>query len=259
MTKLVPYLSEEQIERDAAALLAEYERKRGVVIEPPIPIEDIVEKHLKLGIEFDDTHRLFDVPRTGLDPDILGAIFFDDRRIVIDDSLDPEENPSKEGRYRFTLAHEGGGHWRLHRHLFAKDPAQAVLFGALGVPSVICRSSQAKERVELQADFFASCLLMPKRLVLEAWFREFDTYDPFIFDPTRHDWAMIRRRRNGPRAIGDVLCDMSGPDYTVFFDAIAKRFSTIFYVSRLAMRIRLEKLGLLLRELPRQRNLVGNP
>ena len=47
---------------------------------------------------------------------------------MIDESLDPEENPAKEGRYRFTLAHEGGGHWRLHRHLFAKDPAQVTLF-----------------------------------------------------------------------------------------------------------------------------------
>jgi hypothetical protein len=58
MTKFVPYLSEEQIEREAAALLTEYTQKRGVVIEPPIPVEDIVEKHLKLGIEFDDMHRL---------------------------------------------------------------------------------------------------------------------------------------------------------------------------------------------------------
>ena len=63
MSKFVPYLSEEAIERDAAALLAEYAHARGVTIEPPIPIEDIVEKHLKLGIEFDDTHRLFGVPR----------------------------------------------------------------------------------------------------------------------------------------------------------------------------------------------------
>ena len=45
-----------------------------VTIEPPIPIEDIVEKHLKLGIEFDDTHKLFGVPRpAAADPDILGA------------------------------------------------------------------------------------------------------------------------------------------------------------------------------------------
>ncbi|HWX29235.1 MAG TPA: hypothetical protein VNZ53_17555, partial [Steroidobacteraceae bacterium] len=118
MTKFVPYLADELIEDDAALLLAEYAHARGIDIAPPIPIEDIVEKHLKLGIEFDDTHKLFGVPRSGLEPDILAAIFFDDRRIVIDESLDPEENPAKEGRYRFTLAHEGGGHRRLHRHLF---------------------------------------------------------------------------------------------------------------------------------------------
>jgi hypothetical protein len=110
MPRKVPYLREEQIERDAAALLAEYELARGVAITRKVPIEDIVEKHLKLGLEFDDMHQLLRVPRPlGLDADILGAIFFDERRIVIDESLDPEETPSKEGRYRFTLAHEGGG------------------------------------------------------------------------------------------------------------------------------------------------------
>src|SRR3954452_7195945 len=143
MNRFIPYLSEEAIERDAAALLAEYAHERDVIIEPPIPVEDIVEKHLKIGIEFDDTHKLFGVPRPTPDPDILGAIFFDDRRIVIDETLDPEENPSKEGRYRYTLGHEGGGHWRLHRHLFAKDPAQATMFGRPLIPTFICRSSQA--------------------------------------------------------------------------------------------------------------------
>jgi hypothetical protein len=85
---------------------------------------------LKLGIEFDDTHRLFGVPRTDDDPDILGAMFFAKARIVIDQSLDPEEYPAREGRYRFTLAHEGGGHWRLHRHLFAKDWRGSAASGA---------------------------------------------------------------------------------------------------------------------------------
>jgi hypothetical protein len=37
MTKFVPYLSEEVIERDAAALLAEFAQARGIVIAPPIP------------------------------------------------------------------------------------------------------------------------------------------------------------------------------------------------------------------------------
>jgi hypothetical protein len=88
-------------------LLAEYAQKRGVVIAPPISIEDIIEKHLKLRIEFDDTHRLFGVERDPQgDADILGAIFFEEARIVIDESLDPEENPAKEGRYR---------HWQVNK------------------------------------------------------------------------------------------------------------------------------------------------
>src|SRR4051794_15772813 len=109
MPMRVPYAPEERIERDAAALISEYEQAREVQIVRAVPIEDIVEKHLKLRIEFDDTDELFGVPRfgprfgPGIEPDILGAMFFDERRIVIDEHLDPEEHPSKEGRYRFTL------------------------------------------------------------------------------------------------------------------------------------------------------------
>ena len=75
MPKKVPYLDEQQIERDVAALLAEYQQARCVVIRRQLPIDDIVEKHLKLGIEFDDMHRLFNYPRSGLShgPDILTA------------------------------------------------------------------------------------------------------------------------------------------------------------------------------------------
>src|ERR1700716_4175554 len=202
MTRFVPYLSEEQIERDAAALLAEYAQARGVTIAPPIPIEDIVEKHVKLGIEFDDPHGLFGVPRPGLDPDILGAMFFDEARIVIDESLDPEENPAKEGRYFYTVAHEGGGHWRLHRHLFAKDPAQAALFGGPVAPSVICRSSQAKERVEWQADFYASCLLIPRKLVFAGGEEMFPARKHRVLHPATpidHPFAEIARIECGIR------------------------------------------------------------
>jgi hypothetical protein len=96
VTKLVPYVSDETIERDAQALLAEYAHARGVGIEAPIPIDDIVEKHLKIGIEFDDLHRRFSVPRSGIgfDPDILGAIYIEQKRIVIDESLDPDAYPA---------------------------------------------------------------------------------------------------------------------------------------------------------------------
>src|SRR3954451_10067507 len=98
MGNSVPYVPKQAIERDAAALLAEFERSRNVRLEPPIPIEDILEKHLQLRIEFDDTHDLFGLPRVaGVKSDILGAIFFDEHLVVIDQSLDPEENPLKEG------------------------------------------------------------------------------------------------------------------------------------------------------------------
>ena len=187
MTNKVPYLPQERIERDASALLAEFAQKRGILIEPPIPIENIIEKHLRLRIEFDDTHRLLGIRRSGLglNPDILGAIFFDDRRIVIEESLDPDEDPPKEGRYRFTLAHEGG-HWRLHRHLFAKNPAQASLYGASAAPSIVCRSSQAEARIEWQANFYVSCLLMPRNLVLAAWHET-------VLDCKRNVFSRVRR------------------------------------------------------------------
>jgi Zn-dependent peptidase ImmA (M78 family) len=256
MPKKVPYLREEQIERDAAVLLAEYAQARNVLVAPPIPIEDIVEKHLKLSVEFDDIHRLFGVPRSGLgfDPDILGAMFFDERRIVIDESLDPEENPSKEGRYRFTLAHEGGGHWRLHRHLFARDPAQVSLFNEPAPASVVCRSSQAKKPVEWQADFYASCLLMPRKLVMAAWDEMFPDRKPRVIAPAvpvEHSFVELRRIEC---RIGDFDCSETDNDV---LDRVAQSLAEQFLVSPIAMRIRLEKLGLLHREVPHQRILAG--
>jgi hypothetical protein len=244
MSRFVPYLSEDQIERDAAALLADYRQSRGIVIEPPVPIEDIVEKHLKLGFEFDDAHRVFtNIPRCSPDPDILGGILLDEARIVIDVSLDPEENPAMEGRYRFTLAHEVG-HWRLHRPLFPRNPAQAAFVAGPATRSVVCRSSQSKERIEWQADCHGSCVLMPRSLIVDAWQREFGTDEPFVFDPAKYD-AMYLRRRDGLRPIAEIVGMIGGVGPNICFDEIATGFASIFAVSPQAMRIRLMKLGLL--------------
>jgi Zn-dependent peptidase ImmA (M78 family) len=255
MSRFIPFLSEAAIERDAAALLAEYAHGRGVPIAPPIPIEDIVEKHLKLRIEFDDTHKLFGIPRAPeCDADVLGAIFFDEARIVIDESLDPEERPGIEGRYRFTLGHEGGGHWRLHRWIFAKNPAQGVLFGGPEAPSFLCRSSEAKKREEWQADFYASCLLMPRKLVVEAWRGRFGNTN-----------ARILKRKNRitlPADVNDefaaVLLSFDQQRDDEAMNEFVRPFAAKFLVSMVAMRIRLERLGLLHREVPRQRSLAAD-
>jgi len=102
----------EYIEGDVARLLRDFEHARQIVVDAPVPIEDIVEKHLKLRVDFDDIHRLLGISRSGLKTEILGAIFPNEAWIVIDESLDPELYPAQEAHYRFTLAHEGGGHWR---------------------------------------------------------------------------------------------------------------------------------------------------
>lgn len=251
MPKFVAYVPDEAIEKDAEALLAEYAHTRGVVIEPPIQIDDIIEKHLKIGIEFDDTHRLFGIPRLdpGVDPDILGAIFFDQRRIVIDESLDPDANPSKEGRYRYTAAHEVG-HWRLHRGLFGKNPAQTSLLESNAPASVICRSSHEKARIELQANLYASCVLMPRKLVFAAWDEAFPDRKQRVLRPAAPmDHPFVE--------IAPFECRLPGAEFTESDDqaleGFAKPFAEKFLVSSIAMRIRLEKLGLLHRVVPLQR------
>src|SRR5262249_29105313 len=183
MTLRVPYIADETIERDAEALLAQYAAAKGVEIKAPIPIEDIVEKYLKLHVEFYDLRRLFGLPG-GRKPDIFGAIWLDSGEIVIDESLDPEEHPLREERYRFTLAHEGGGHWRLHRPLVQANSCQEAQRSI-----VVCRSSQANERVEFQANLYASCLLMPRKLVMEAWLDKFGNGHPRIFPP--NSWLAV--------------------------------------------------------------------
>ena len=251
MTLRVPYIADEAIERDAEALLDEFAHARGVEVRAPVPIEDILKKFLKLRVEFDDLHRLLSIPRLGPDPDIFGAIWLDDGKIVIDESLDPEERPAMEGRYRFTLAHEGGGHWRLHRDFARDDRDQAMLFTDIPRPTVICRSSQAKERVEVQADLYASSLLMPRKLIVRAWSERFGNENP----------RKLRRRDRValPNDASDDVATAVRSFHQDRDDQVLENFSNPFaqqfQVSPVAMRIRLEKLGLLHREVPRQRSL----
>jgi len=217
----------DKIEGASLRLLGEYGQEYGVVERPPIPVEEILEAHLELSLGFDDLAK-----QLGLS-DVLGATWVQDRRVLIDQSLDPTDNPTKEGRYRFTVAHEVG-HWELHRHLFMENQDQTSLFGKREEPSVVCRTCSRKEPIEWQADTFAGFLLMPKDMVFQAWESQFGSRTPYVAEEEMADlsakWGLAEDERP-----------------TV---EIARELAREFNLSGQAMQIRLIGLELIKTEQP---------
>jgi hypothetical protein len=191
---MIKVVSEAEIERRANALLHAYSQSVEPIRCAPIPVEDILERHLKVSLGFEDLGRV--VGRRGA----VGASWVESREVAIDHSLDPESEPKALGRFRFTVAHEIG-HWVLH---LASPRDRANALRLLHSPSAARRDPR-----ERQADYFAACLLMPRKLV-------------------RWHWQELGELARGP-AVMDPCQEM------------ARRFQ----VSEEAMWRRLEHLGLL--------------
>jgi len=251
----VRYLSEDDIEKEAALLLAEYAETTGAPLTLPVPVEEITTYHLALRLGFANLHETLRIPMLRDQPDILGAIWVDTEAVLIDRSLDPKHNPSMAGRYRFSVAHEIG-HWRLHRSYVAKDANQASLFDGSPEPTVICRSSQAKEPIEWQADFFSSCLLMPRHRVHKEWQERLGRNRPLLSSDLRPNGRVMMRAQT---MIYEQGRSETGAVDDALFEEVAKPIARRFGVSAPAMRIRLEKLGLLLRQTPPQTSLRVSP
>lgn len=220
----VPYLTDRAIEEHADLLLAEWEAREGG-LEIPVPLDDLVEMQLGIRYVIEDLRDELSIP------DVLGAIWFSTGKIVVDSSLDPHLNPSMLGRFNFTLAHEIG-HWRLHRQHLRDDPTEAMLFEENAKPAFVCRSS-AKPREEWQADTFAGCLLMPRASVRDAW-REWHGSDT----------PMAIRELMGGRT-----CESLGDAENAAMERFCKPLAERFAASAQAMRIRLQAVGLLVKEI----------
>ncbi len=223
--KRVGFLAEERIEASTLELLASYGCKFGSVCCPPIPVEEILEAYLGLDFELDDLRELLGVS------DVLGATWIAQRRVKIDQSLDPTVHPFMEGRYRFTVSHEVG-HWELHRKLFPDHSGQMSLFASPEEP-IVCRSG-AKDPMEWQADCFAAYLLMPTTMVMSAWAALCGGLRPYF--------------------AGDEIANLTarwglGSDERPTV-AIARDLASVFRVSGQAMQIRLVRLGLIQTETP---------
>ena len=213
----VPWLTKEMISETASGLIADYEAMAGYPVRPPVPVEDIIERCLGLRLSFEDLETIL-----GLN-DVLGATYVGARRICINERLLEQ---SSEGRMIFTCAHEVG-HWVLHRQYADVQTRQGSDHEV-----IVCRTRNARKRIEWQADYFAGCLLVPQREVVSAFHEAFERDSlvlhnlksaigpPVTFvDPCVENWPYIAA----------MVCEQGG-------------FTN---VSRHAMIIRLQELGLL--------------
>jgi hypothetical protein len=156
----VPFLKDRELDHHADEVLRKFAQSRGWTISAPVPVEHILEKHLGLTLEFKDLEVL--LGQSG----ILGATWIKEELVRIDKSLQ-----DGSGRYHFTVAHEIG-HWQMHRPIMVLEREMPVLFAMPGggpPPNIICRGNTGRDPMEWQADQFAARLLMPKKLMREAF------------------------------------------------------------------------------------------
>ena len=212
----VPWLSKEEITGKARELLIEYENATGCLPEPPIPLEDVIQTHLGLKLAYMDFEKSLGLRG------VLGATYVKARLICVNRNL---EQTGAEGRMAFTCAHEVG-HWILHRRF-----VDAVGRSEGRESGILCRSADAREPIEWQADFFAACLLMPEDKVREAF---------------RLVWnagsLVITNRRSALG--GTALCvDPCVENWPLVADMVCEA-GNFRNVSKQAMIIRLQELGL---------------
>jgi Zn-dependent peptidase ImmA (M78 family) len=184
----VPWLSKKKINTKAEIVISDYESNVGVNVEPPIPVEDIIERglHLKRGcIEFEN--KMVDI-------EILGATYVKRRLLCVNKKLFQNRYL---GRLNFTWAHEVG-HWVLHRKFVGPASRLDSTDG-----EILCRTEDSKKPMEWQADYFAACLLMPDKFVHRAFQEVFGhrplqvcnidskLNGPLYFDPCIKNWHCI--------------------------------------------------------------------
>jgi len=225
----VRWVPEEEIAFLSSHLLATYEESVGKEISPPIPLDDIIERFLELTLEYDDLRSILNVP------DVLGATWIQERRIVIDENLLDDR---LRGRLFFTMAHEVG-HWCIHRKMLSGLATRKTSF-----PDIVCRKSGARARGEWQADRFAATLLMPEAPVRMA----------FGLALGLNPITIYNRRSIAPRSL--FMLDPAWEHVGEIAGAVIEegRFTN---VSKTAMRIRLEELGLLVNCTPQRLTAKG--
>ncbi|MGA7087949.1 MAG: ImmA/IrrE family metallo-endopeptidase [Candidatus Dormiibacterota bacterium] len=189
------FLSEAQIEAAAARLWITYG------LEPRFDPEQLLDQ-LGLGLVWEEV----DDPEEGK---LLALLAPSDKQVVLNERH-LEALEAKDGRLRrFTISHEVG-HWILH--------AEAIRSGTLSLfvgDRIFCRVG-SKARPEIQAEIFASALLIPldrlrprlPRAPWQGWPPVYQLADQFLVSPTA---MRVRLERLRLMHVDSELGPRSGP------------------------------------------------
>jgi len=215
----VPWLPKNAIQSIATDVIDAYEKKIAYIQNPPIPVEDIIERGLNLKLAFIDFKKELGISG------VLGAIYIDQQLICANQKL---LKSGAEGRLNFTFAHEIA-HWILHRHLVGSEN-RANCYRS----KILCRTSDSKKPIEWQADYFASCLLMPEDWVNRGFQK--------IYGNKPLKICNVKSTLNGP-----IYYEPCVSNWCLIADAVRKA-GGFLNVSKQAMMIRLQDLGLVINE-----------
>ena len=211
LTNQVMFYEKESLESQSGEILAELSYVGGEV--------NLLELCAR------ETRRVGLVLKTGvasLEPDsltpVLGCISFDPLVIQIFTS----ESPNR-GRERFTLAHELAHHFLNHGRYLVRESCDDSDF-VLQRREIVGGSDIA--RMEFQANYLAASLLMPRMQII----KDFQHLIRILEIPNKGF---------GPLYVDDQSCNLQ--NFTLVTGQLMQRYG----VSRVAVKIRLESIGLL--------------
>lgn len=208
---IVRYVPDDEIERLCCRALDSVNYQGGAV-----DLEAVTDYHQRssgLSVNFDQCAM------TGAGAaKILGMISFNPSRITIYPC-----NHSCEESVRFTLAHELGHYSMNHQSYMIREYYEDV---DMNIGNTVSLGNKSLDRIETQANMYASRLLLPEKELLKEFNRLLVTYD-------------IRDRRCGALYLDDQRCNID--NYHNVVGALKK----VFNVSKEAIKIRLSVLGVL--------------
>ncbi|WP_415880002.1 ImmA/IrrE family metallo-endopeptidase [Methylomonas sp. TEB] len=202
----VPYLEREEIESRAVAILSEIEYVSGAV-----SINSICD-YLKVN------SALVVKTNANLPCGVLGQIAFGPDIISIDN-----DQASTNERTRFTLAHELGHYLLEHGKFMARESCHEE---DIAIDDFDAIDLKDLRRLEWQANYFASCLLLPKEQFEKEVFWQAQKYE-------------LSDRGFGLLYLDDQRCNIDA------FHKVTAPLMQMFQVSRTVVKLRLIKLGFL--------------